>query len=274
MKSRNLQEMTNRHIKGYLQKNDIVLLPIGSQEIHGALLPQGADTFVARAIAKLLAEKIDALIAPPIYYTYAGGTPVDDHQGTIGMETDIVNRYLENLVKEFIRSGFKRIYLLKWHAPYYAEHALTRELFEKTRLPIVFYGLMENPFYGKIAKKYYPEGICKETAMVSAALRVLNKEHLLDIDAESEDQPRQPSQFSELARPISQTGATVGHYYTHESQHVAYRKERHTDIGVKVMNELVEKIAESAEPLAEYVKFCQETTWPRSAYPDPEIGKK
>ena len=42
-----------------------VIIPWGSMEAHGTHLPLSTDTIVANYLAKLIAEKIDALIFEP-----------------------------------------------------------------------------------------------------------------------------------------------------------------------------------------------------------------
>ena len=47
-----------------LKRNPTVIIPTGACEVYGPQLPMGTDLLVAQKISELLAERIDALIAP------------------------------------------------------------------------------------------------------------------------------------------------------------------------------------------------------------------
>lgn len=59
------QTMTKLDIEKRLKENDIVILPVGSIENHGAAGPVGEDAFIATRIAEMVAEKTGCTIAPP-----------------------------------------------------------------------------------------------------------------------------------------------------------------------------------------------------------------
>ncbi len=254
MKSRYMQEMTWRQIQEYLNRSDVAIIPIGSNEVHGALLPQGSDTSIAEAVSLKLAERIDALIAPPIFYTYSGGTK--NIIGTISLKSDIVYYYLESIILELIRNKFRRIYLIQWHAPYYSHQQLAREVFEKTKVPVVFFGLMDMPVVCKMQKELLERKIAEiETPVVSAALKILGKEYLLDTSIMSENQDTKNREEENILKVINGAGGVVGHYYTDESQHVAFSKELNIDYGLAIINTIVDIIAETADSLRKYVNI-------------------
>ena len=51
-------------------KDGIIILPVGATEQHSAHLPLGVDSIITENVALTLAEEIDALVAPPLYYGY------------------------------------------------------------------------------------------------------------------------------------------------------------------------------------------------------------
>lgn len=248
--TRLMQELTLRKISEYLKRSDAVIVPIGSSEGHGALLPEGTDTFVVDAVAMRLAEKIDALIAPTIAYTYTGGTR--NFKGSISLPGDLVSRFVESILLELIRNGFRRIYVLQWHAPYYAHQQMTREIFEKTNVPVVFCGLLSIPAVMQIRQEKLTNG-CLETSVVSAALEMMGKSHLLDTSVEPKDQETQSRPEDKYLESFGKIGATVGHFYNHESQHVAFKKELHKEIGYEIIDAMVDAIAGTSEDLKKYI---------------------
>jgi creatinine amidohydrolase/Fe(II)-dependent formamide hydrolase-like protein len=56
-----LHEMTWPEAKEYFFKNDIVILPVGSNEQHGPANPLGTDHLIAKSIAEETAKRTGAL---------------------------------------------------------------------------------------------------------------------------------------------------------------------------------------------------------------------
>ncbi|MCX8161538.1 MAG: creatininase family protein, partial [Candidatus Bathyarchaeota archaeon] len=50
-------------------KPTVAVQPIGSMEQHGSHLPVSTDTIIAWEVSRALAEKIGALLLPPIPYS-------------------------------------------------------------------------------------------------------------------------------------------------------------------------------------------------------------
>ena len=48
-----------------------MIVPAGSTEAHGPHMPLDTDTHQADTVARLLAERVDALVAPALPYGYA-----------------------------------------------------------------------------------------------------------------------------------------------------------------------------------------------------------
>ena len=60
-----LLDLAPPDIEWFQDRSDIVLIPIGSCEQHGAHLPLGTDTITALEVSKRAAEKADVPYAPP-----------------------------------------------------------------------------------------------------------------------------------------------------------------------------------------------------------------
>jgi creatinine amidohydrolase len=62
-------------------KQSVVILPMGAFEQHGPHLPLNVDVIIPTNFAKLVADKIDAMVLPPVTYGYksqptSGGGPL------------------------------------------------------------------------------------------------------------------------------------------------------------------------------------------------------
>ena len=57
-----MQEMTSQRIRAYLDKDDIVFVPIGSIEVHSEYLPLGTDTYEAIDYASDAARRAGDLV--------------------------------------------------------------------------------------------------------------------------------------------------------------------------------------------------------------------
>jgi len=101
-------------IKKYLKKkNSKVIVPIGTMEVHGAHLPIASDVIVPLELAKYVATKINAIIAPPVFY---GITRNMMHfVGSLSVSSNSFKIYITDLINSLIRTGFKTIILINGH---------------------------------------------------------------------------------------------------------------------------------------------------------------
>jgi len=95
-----------------------IVLPVGSTEQHGHHLPLATDALLATDLADAIAEPHDLLVAPAITYGYRSRPLSGGGQGFVGT-TSISGRTLmslvEDVLREFVRQGFRRIVVLNWH---------------------------------------------------------------------------------------------------------------------------------------------------------------
>ncbi|MCD6368411.1 MAG: creatininase family protein [Thermoproteales archaeon] len=107
------EELTSSDIEKIDKDNTVVILPVGSIEVHGPHLPLGTDTMVIYHVALKAAELENALVLPPIYYAYV---PENRHfPGTISLNSDTILMMLEDIITELSRQGFKKILILNGH---------------------------------------------------------------------------------------------------------------------------------------------------------------
>jgi creatinine amidohydrolase len=112
-----LQEMTWQDFEN--KKNDsIIILPVGSTEQHGPMLPLGVDAIIATGLAQKVAESVGGIVAPTLNYGYksaplSGGGPL--FPGTIDLNGTTLIDLVRDILEEFILDGVKRLFVLNGH---------------------------------------------------------------------------------------------------------------------------------------------------------------
>lgn len=114
MRSRQLPDLTNWEIEKYLERNDLIIVPVGHCEMLGAT-PVDGEYVGAHAWANLIAEYADGLVLPGVHYTCAGGTQTG--RGTVYMNTQNSIDYCLDLAHSLLIQGFKTQIWIPSHGP-------------------------------------------------------------------------------------------------------------------------------------------------------------
>ena len=136
LRTRVYDSMTNAEMESYLEKNDVIFLPVGTAEMHGSM-PLGCEHVLPLALATKMAEMTDGLVLSGLVYFYPGATAVA--RGTIQVSPSVGAAYLKQICGSLFRQGFRRQILLSYHG--LAEVTLVplvREFFEETKCLIVY----------------------------------------------------------------------------------------------------------------------------------------
>lgn len=108
-----MQDMRWEEIAEYLQREHIVIVPIGSTEQHGPAGPLGVDTYVAMTLAEDTAQRTGVLCAPPLWFgdsSHHLGFP-----GTISVRPETLLHIVQDICRSLARHGFDRIVLINGH---------------------------------------------------------------------------------------------------------------------------------------------------------------
>lgn len=112
-----MQEMTWQDFNA---KKDaaIAILPVGSTEQHGPMLPLSVDAIISTGLAEVIAKKINGIVAPCVCYGYksaplSGGGPA--FPGTIDMNGVTLMNIITDILEELIRDGIKKIFIINGH---------------------------------------------------------------------------------------------------------------------------------------------------------------
>ena len=107
--------MTQMEIGEAIARNCAVIVPTGATEAHGPHMPTDTDTHQAEYIALRLAERIDALVAPPVAY---GISKTFEHfPGTISLSIPTYQTMMFEIGAALVRQGFEHIILLNGNRP-------------------------------------------------------------------------------------------------------------------------------------------------------------
>jgi creatinine amidohydrolase len=132
-----LYEMSWPDAKKYLSKNDVALVPVGSNEQHGPANPLGTDHLIAKGIAEETARRTGVLCLQVIPF----GVSAHHKQfwGTISVSPESFKRYVEEVCLSLNYYGVHKIVIVNGHGGNLASLAeLARELREKGIFVTVF----------------------------------------------------------------------------------------------------------------------------------------
>jgi len=108
-----LPHMTVPEVDAFLEKSDMVIIPVASLEQHGNHLPIGTDFINSVERCKLIAQERDVLVAPVLM---VGQSPYHmGFAGTITLKAETIIDVHLQAVESLIRHGFKRFIIMNGH---------------------------------------------------------------------------------------------------------------------------------------------------------------
>lgn len=108
-----LGEMTNPEVEAFLRDHDTVIVPIGSTEQHGPHGPLATDVLIPVEVARRVAAKVGAVVAPPV--SYGLSYPHAGFTGVVQLRVATFMTLVEDLCGSLAAVGFKRIVFLNGH---------------------------------------------------------------------------------------------------------------------------------------------------------------
>lgn len=136
LRTRILPRMLNSEVQAYLEQNDIIIVPVGTVEMHGGL-PLDVETTVSEAVALKMAEACDGLVLTGLPYFYAGATA--SGRGTVQVSIRQGIDYLGAIARSLLRQGFKRQIYISLHGPaHMTVSPMVRDFYDETGVPILY----------------------------------------------------------------------------------------------------------------------------------------
>jgi creatinine amidohydrolase len=108
-----LGEMTNPEIEAFLRDHDTVIVPIGSTEQHGPHGPLLTDVLVPNEVARRVAPRAGAAVAPTINYGLS--YPHAGFTGVVHLRIATFMALVEDVAVGLATMGFRRIVFLNGH---------------------------------------------------------------------------------------------------------------------------------------------------------------
>jgi len=105
-------------LKELIEKNALIIFPIGQTEEHGMHLPVKTDALIAEEVAKRIGErledKIPLLVMPTVWSGYSMKS-VAEWPGTIRLKPETFMNMIFDICASIIEMGFKKIILISAH---------------------------------------------------------------------------------------------------------------------------------------------------------------
>jgi creatinine amidohydrolase len=146
MRTRLLTSLTNVEVEKYLNRNDVIFIPVGPTEVHGRF-PLDCEYVSPLAFAMKMAEKVDGLVLPNLSFFYPGATQIG--KGTVHTSCSEGTEYLKTIAHSLLRQGFKTQIYITCHGPASAfMQPFYMDFFHETQVPLLW--LNEIDFLRKV----------------------------------------------------------------------------------------------------------------------------
>lgn len=110
---REIQKLTWTKVKTLVpEKINTVLVPIGTVEAHGAAA-LGTDNLIPETMARMQAERLDALIAPTLNYGITKS--LYRYPGSIAVQPKHFTPFVSDILASLAEHRFKNIFILNGH---------------------------------------------------------------------------------------------------------------------------------------------------------------
>lgn len=259
MRTRILPKMLNDEVESYLSRNDIIIVPVGTVEMHGGF-PLDSETTISEAYALKMAEACDGLILTGLPYFYAGATASGRGTVQVGVREGI--DYLMGIARSLLRQGFKRQIYISFHGPAHMTCSpVIRDFFDETGVPILYMDLTMQML--KNAKDLF-ETMDSFHAITVGAYKIMGR--LEDIPLTTEyyhEDVQSCSRFDDIFGLAYQSAAT-GYYFAEKKDHMSTTaipdeetREKLAQEGMQIIRQMVDRmdlphVVEQMKELEEY----------------------
>lgn len=180
-----LEEFSYKELEEFIKKEgiDTFILPVGTIEPHGTHLPLGADALIPIAMGEYIAEKLKAILLPPIYYGVTTG--LHGYTGSIRIKPETLEQYVYQILESMKMHGFKYALILNGHGGNtQALENAARNAWLNLRMAVMVVDwwtlAREKGLTQKILGKEGGHAATDETAMILATFPNLVKKKLYD----------------------------------------------------------------------------------------------
>lgn len=217
MRTRIFGKLLNSEVQDYLQRNDIIIVPVGTTEMHGGF-PLDSETVISEAYALKMAESCDGLVLTGLPYFYAGATA--SGRGTVQVTVRQGIDYLGAIARSLLRLGFKRQVYISFHGPAHMTICpMLRDFYDETGVPILYLDLMMQ--FGKCADIFSGAGAGAFHDITVGAYKIMNRlEDVPLVTGYDHREPQSCAPFSDLFG-LGYQSAAVGYCFGENRDHMA-----------------------------------------------------
>ena len=243
MRSRIFGKMLNSEVQDYLQRNDIIIVPVGTTEMHGGF-PLDCETVISEAYALKMAESCDGLVLTGLPYFYAGATA--SGRGTVQVSIRQGIDYLGAIARSLLRLGFKRQVYLSFHGPAHMTICpMIRDFYDETGVPILYMDMMMQ--FGK-NKDLFTSFTAFHDITVGAYKLMNRLEDVPLVTGYDHREPQSCAPFNDLFG-LGYQSAAVGYCFGENGDHMATpdipdidTRNKMADNGAKLICGMVERM--------------------------------
>ena len=243
LRTRLLPKMLNCEVEKYLEQGDLIIVPVGTVEMHGGL-PLDCETVTSEAFALKMAEAADGLVLTGLPYFYAGATA--SGRGTVQCSVRQGIDYLGAIARSLLRQGFKRQIYVSFHGPAHMTCSpMVRDFFDETGVPILYLDLCMQLFKAKELMA----SLESLNSLFVGAYKVMGR--LEDVPLTTQHaytSPQTVAPFNDIFGMAYQSGA-VGYCFASPEDHAptpaidsAETRKRLADEGERHINEIVQRM--------------------------------
>ena len=245
MRTRILGKMLNTEVQDYLQRNDIIIVPVGTTEMHGGF-PLDCETVISEAYALKMAEACDGLVLTGLPYFYAGATA--SGRGTVQVTVRQGIDYLGAIARSLLRLGFKRQVYLSFHGPAHMTICpMIRDFYDETGVPILYMDCMIH--MGKCMDLFGKAGMMAFHDITVGAYKIMNRiDDIALVTGFDHGQPQSCAPFNDLFG-LGFQSAAVGYCFGENGDHCASpdipdieTRDRMADNGADIICKMVDRM--------------------------------
>lgn len=244
MRTRILGKCLNSEVQEYLKQNDIIIVPVGTTEMHGGF-PLDSETVVSEAFALKMAEACDGLVLTGLPYFYAGATA--SGRGTVQVTVRQGIDYLGAIARSLLRLGFKRQVYLSFHGPAHMTICpMVRDFYDETGVPILYMDCMMMVGRNQDILKDFMNDF---HAMTVGSYKIMNRlEDVPLVTGYCHTDPQSCAPFQDLFS-LGYQSAAVGYCFGENQDHMSTpdipdikTRDRMAETGEKLISTIVERM--------------------------------
>ncbi len=217
MRTRIYGKLLNSEVQEYLKHNDIIIVPVGTTEMHGGF-PLDCETVISEAYGLKMAQACDGLVLTGLPYFYAGATA--SGRGTVQVSVRQGIDYLGAIARSLLRIGFKRQVYLSFHGPAHMTICpMVRDFYDETGVPILYMDMMMQ--FGKNQDLFSKAGFGAFHDITVGAYKIMNRlEDVPLVTGYDHADPQSCAPFNDLFG-LGYQSAAVGYCFGENKDHMA-----------------------------------------------------